>query len=237
MELDTLFKIILQLVRSKNPNELIKYSFLIVGFFYFIEGWDLTNIIIIVVVLLALLFILKSELVLPANVSSSVNKILDNIIPENTEQELKDNIPDIIPNLKDNIKNISIYLLELKKNNNDPAFIKILSSIIIKLKNYIEEIKKLIMAIENNEVNLYPNLSYQKIKDLENLLLEEIKSIYFKIDKNADEEINKLVDNIQNSINEMTQRIEAFIEKDYDVNINANKGPIYKSDEPQPFEK
>lgn len=237
MDLNTLSKIILQLVKSKNPNDLIKYSFLIIGFFFFIEGWDLSNIIIIVVIFLILLLIFKSDMVFPPKISQTINKVIDTVIPETIDTEkVKEFMPEI-KEFKNDVKEISNYFIELKKKSNDKSFLMLMISVIKKLKIYVDEIKKVIISIENKDTNDYAYLSFQKINDLKKNLLLELESIYLKIDVKDDESTNDIISKIKNTIEKIQKKLEKYIDDDFDKNPDISKGVINYETNPEPYEK
>lgn len=233
--------LVMALFNSKNPNEIIKYSFLIIGFLFFVQGWDLTNIIIIVIIFLVLMLVAKTKNItlddtITPKIKNIINKTASRLIPEiHIDESINKNIQTNVDKFKEEINKLTSYIIDLKNTFSDPSFLKILASIILHIKSYITEIGKIVSGIKNNLATSQPHLDFQNVKHIQNTLFEELDSLYFKLDISSDNKTHELLTNIKNIVKQITKQVQEYINEDFENNPNSNKGQVINDDEPQPF--
>ena len=238
----TILQLATNVFNSNDPKQIIKYSFLICGFLFFVGGWDITSIVVIIVVFLIFVLLIKMNggitKLLPdkANkINDIINKTIPKLIPEFPHLDEYKDVQPILDKFKGNIQELTNYILELKNNLNDPSFLKLLASLIILIKSYISEVGKLLIGIKQQLSTSNPYQDFQNIKNIQTNLFKELDSLYFKLDPASDKKTHEILDTIKETIRAMNNKLEDWINEDFESNTASNKSPVLSDDYPIPY--
>lgn len=245
MDLQLILTFIYKFLVNKKDKDLLQYSFLISGFLYFSQGYNLGQCLSIGIIFGIILYGIKydylnlipekhknQDILISDKVTSSLNpdKITNNL---NIDNEQNKNLKLNLTSLKTSIKNIAKFLVNMRKITKDSGY----TDIIIEITKLIQTLTQQIdMIIKNiNSDNSYTYLSYEKLKDIEKEILFQINSLYFKNDENFDIKINELIKNLDDELKEMNKTIIDIVNNDYELNINSSKKIINDIDEPNAY--
>lgn len=142
----------------------------------------------------------------------------------------------LIDEFKQLIRLMTQYINKIRdkfKDKSDNSFKKIIKSLVSQFKKFTKQLKLLFTSIDKSSD--YPNLIYQKIRDIESEITDTIHSLHFKLDANSDKDIFKYTDGLKKGFSHINQRLEHYIEKDLEHNPSSKKGSLQVSeDHPNP---
>lgn len=217
----------------KNNNNLIKYVGVAIIFFYFVEGWSLYRLFLFGLIFVCVVIFFTREKITKPTKKIMMEKRIDKPVEKLMEKkEIVNTIPEV-KKLPDEIKKLTKYIGKMKKMSKDSSYNEIIIVTTNLFQEYIQQIEKLFMEVDEGE---YPHLTYQKVRDLEKELSIQIESLNFKVAADQYIELGKLIDNIENEMENINRKLEQFIEDDYKKNPSYTKGPVYKSKDPRPFD-
>lgn len=245
MDLQLILTFIYKFLVNKKDKDLLQYSFLLSGFLYFSQGYSLGQCLSIGIIFGVILYGIKydylnlipeknknKDILLSDKVTSSLNpdKLTNNL---NIDNEQNKNLKLNLTSLRNSIKNIAEFLVNMRKITKDSGYTDIIIEITKLIQTLTQQIDIIIKNI--NSDNSYTYLSYEKLKDIEKEILFQVNSLYFKNDENFDIKINELIKKLDDELKEMNKTIIDIVNNDYKLNINSSKKIINDIDEPNAY--
>ena len=245
MDLQLILTFIYKFLVNKKDKDLLQYSFLLSGFLYFSQGYSLGQCLSIGIIFGVILYGIKydylnlipeknknKDILLSDKVTSSLNpdKLTNNL---NIDNEQNKNLKLNLTSLRNSIKNIAKFLVNMRKITKDSGYTDIIIEITKLIQTFTQQIDIIIKNI--NSDNSYTYLSYEKLKDIEKEILFQVNSLYFKNDENFDIKINELIKKLDDELKEMNKTIIDIVNNDYELNINSSKKIINDIDEPNAY--
>ena len=245
MDLQLILTFIYKFLVNKKDKDLLQYSFLLSGFLYFSQGYSLGQCLSIGIIFGVILYGIKydylnlipeknknKDILLSDKVTSSLNpdKLTNNL---NIDNEQNKNLKLNLTSLRNSIKNIAEFLVNMRKITKDSGYTDIIIEITKLIQTLTQQIDIIIKNI--NSDNSYTYLSYEKLKDIEKEILFQVNSLYFKNDENFDIKINELIKKLDDELKEMNKTIIDIVNNDYELNINSSKKIINDIDEPNAY--
>ena len=225
-------KIIINACRKNT--EFIKYILIALVFFYFVEGWDYKRLIIFGGILIAVIcYFNRDKLTKPPvivqeeqNISKPIEKIIKNPV-------IKQKVPEL-STFPEEVKRVVKYINKMRHMGKDESYKKLIFELTNLVKEYAEQIHLLFQNVETGD---YPHLTYQKVRDIEKEMSIQIQSLHFKVEVDQYIELAKLIDKVENEMEKINQRLESFVDEDYQKNPMLSKGPVALSQDPRPFDQ
>jgi hypothetical protein len=201
-------------------NSLIKYAGIALIFFYFVENWQFSRILIYLLVLVAVIIFMNadkfSHLMKPES-----NKPLE--VAENPVITAK--IPEI-RELPAELQQLNRYINEIKEGVDDPSYSLVISSIDVLFISYNNQVDKLFDDFKNSRG--FYHLTFQNIKDIEATIYEQIQALYYKVEADQYMEVAQRLHSIELIMEKIDGKMEQIINADFKANITCNKNMVSK---------
>jgi len=230
-------------------STLIKYSIISLLFFYFVEGWNFTRIFIFIIVLLGVIVFMNYEKLNLNNLwnmnkNNNMNKNIENTTgniktifnPIINDTAITKTIPEI-KMLPPNLQAILYYTKDIRDEVKDPTYNKIINDLNVVIQQYVAQVDMLLEQARGIKEGSYLQMTYQNIKDIEKELYITIQALYFKVEVDQYMIVAVKLQAIEDAMNAIDEHLETLINADFKENPNCNKGYIYSSSFPSPFEK
>jgi len=243
--LETLF------TRMQNSNTIIKTGLIGVSILYFIEGWELTRIIPMILVVIGVFLFLNRDLINTTtpmlNGTIGVPEISKKESEKHTKQTHKvEQIVNtqITPKVKKLDKELQqfgketneiidyVYKMKTISNAQDTSYNKLLKELLELTKSFVRQINILTQELP---LGLYPHLTYQKIKDCQKEINTQIGSINYKISMDQYMELALLIEKYENATENITDKLAEYINTEFSRNPQNGISPI-DSGAPTPFD-
>jgi len=231
-------------------STLIKYSIISLLFFYFVEGWNFTRIFIFIIVLFSVIIFMNYEKLNLNNLwDMNMSNIKINNKIENTTGNIKTifspiindtTITKTIPEIKmllPNLQAILDYTKDIRDEVKDPTYNKIINDLNVVIQQYVSQVDILLEQARGIKEGSYLQMTYQNIKDIEKELYITIQALYFKVEVDQYMIVAVKLQAIEDAMKAIDEHLETLINADFKENPNCNKGYIYSSSFPSPFEK
>jgi hypothetical protein len=201
-------------------NSLIKYAGIALIFFYFVENWQLSRILIYLLVLVAVIifmnadkfsYLIKPESSKPLEVAE--NPVITAKIPE-------------IRELPAELQQLNRYINEIKEGVDDPSYSLVISSIDVLFISYNNQVDKLFDDFKNSRG--FYHLTFQNIKDIEATIYEQIQTLYYKVEADQYMEVAQRLHSIELIMEKIDEKMEQIINADFKANITCNKNMVSK---------
>jgi len=245
--LETLF------TRMQNSNTIIKTGLIGVSILYFIEGWELTRIIPMILVVIGVFLFLNRDLINTTNSNSMPNATLG--VPEISKKDSETHTKQthkveqivntqITPKIKKLDKELQkfgketneiidyVYKMKTISSTQDSSYNKLLKELLELTKSFVRQINILTQELP---LGLYPHLTYQKIKDCQKEINTQLSSINYKISMDQYMELALLIEKYENATENITDKLAEYINKEFSTNPQNGISPI-DSDAPTPFD-
>ena len=201
-------------------NSLIKYAGIALIFFYFVENWQFSRILIYLLVLATVIIFMNadkfSHWMKPAS-----NKPLE--VAENPVITAK--IPEI-RELSAELQQLNRYINEIKEGVDDPSYSLVISSIDVLFISYNNQVDKLFDDFKNSRG--FYHLTFQNIKDIEANIYEQIQALYYKVEADQYMEVAQRLHSIELIMEKIDGKMEQIINADFKANITCNKNMVSK---------
>jgi hypothetical protein len=201
-------------------NSLIKYAGIALIFFYFVENWQFSRILIYLLVLVAVIIFMNadkfSHLMKPES-----NKPLE--VAENPVITAK--IPEI-RELPAELQQLNRYINEIKEGVDDPSYSLVISSIDVLFISYNNQVDKLFDDFKNSRG--FYHFTFQNIKDIEATIYEQIQALYYKVEADQYMEVAQRLHSIELIMEKIDGKMEQIINADFKANITCNKNMVSK---------
>lgn len=238
--------------RMQNSNIIIKTLIIGVSILYFIEGWQLTRIIPMILVIVGVFVFLNRDLLIPKQIPIPHNTIGVPEISKKDVEKHKKKIhkveqivnTQITPKVKKlntelqmfgkEINEIIDYVYKMKtiSSTQDTSYDKLLKELLELTKSFVKQINILTQELP---LGKYPHLTYQKIKDCQKEIQTQISSINYKISMDQYMELAILIEKYENVTENITEKLADYINKEYSSNPNNGISPI-DFNAPTPFD-
>lgn len=216
---------------SSDYNSLIKYAGAALIFFYFIEGWNLTRVLIYLLVLIGVIIFMNYDNLRNHFAKSIPQK--QEILPIATTPKIIEHIPEI-KDLPVELKELTRYITEIKEGVDDQSYARVINAIDILVISYNDQVAKLFDDFEAKRG--FYHLTVQNIKDIQRDLYEEIQSLYFKVETDQYMEVARRLQAIEAIMDKLDVRIEEIVNADFKANINCNKAAVNLVGTPTAYE-
>jgi hypothetical protein len=218
---------------SSDYNSLIKYAGIALIFFYFIEGWDLTRVLIYLLVLAGVIIFMNYDALREYFIKANPNLVKADILPVASKPEIIEKLPEI-KELPKELKELTNYITEIKDGVDDPSYARVINAIDILIISYNGQVAKLFDDFEAKR-GFYHH-TVQNIKDIQRDLYEEIQGLYFKVETDQYMEVAARLQAIENVMDKLDVRIEEIVNADFRADINCNKAAINLVGTPAAYE-
>ena len=241
------------LERLNNTNILIKCILISLIFLYFFEDWNFQRILILLFAFIAIFLFFNRDLIV---IKSSDNKNNgnngNNSKGKNSKMNIKEvnrklenisnNVPEktknIVPELKDVIKNMKIIIEYSHKMKNlaeedERSYCKLTKELVKLTKEYVKQINVLITDIDKKN---YPHLTYQKVRDCQKEIDIQVNSLHFKVGLDQYMELALLLNEYENTIELITTKIINYLNKNFADSPTASISPIQPINDPRGYD-
>jgi len=213
---------------TTNYNSFIKYAFIALIFFYFVEDWQFTRVFTYLLVLAGVILFMNYDIILDYYKHNDLKSSQPVSNPAASLEVVSNtNITQQIPEIKelpDELKNLTKYILEIKDGVDDPSYVRVINALDIHIISYNDQVAKLFDDFENKRG--FYHKTCENIRDIQRLIYEEIQGLYYKVETDQYIEVANRLQSIENIMDKLDVKIEAIINADFRTDINCNKAAI-----------